>query len=145
MTLKSSLSTTDCVSAASSKTSYLHRCIASRAFRAPVRPADYIEVTGATMGDGLLVIASCPRRSSPAAFRSMRAPSCLLAASPPARSSISERAPRGLDPRSRNNRPPRVYLRNNEVLMNTKVDLGTLTARAAFAASMLFVVAIIVS
>jgi len=29
--------------------------------------------------------------------------------------------------------------------MNTKVDLGTLTARAAFAASMLFVVAIIVS
>jgi hypothetical protein len=36
-------------------------------------------------------------------------------------------------------------LRNNEVLMNAKVDLGTLTARGAFALSMLFVLAIIVS
>jgi len=36
-------------------------------------------------------------------------------------------------------------LRNKEVLMNAKIDLGTLTARAVFALSMLFVLAIIVS
>jgi molecular chaperone IbpA len=39
-----------------SGSTYLHRGIASRAFERQFDLADYIEVTGATMGDGLLVI-----------------------------------------------------------------------------------------
>ena len=35
---------------------YLHRGIASRGFERQFDLADYIEITGATMGDGLLVI-----------------------------------------------------------------------------------------
>ena len=39
-----------------SGSTYLHRGIASRAFERQFDLADYIEVTGATMGDGLLLI-----------------------------------------------------------------------------------------
>ena len=48
----------------SNGTTYLHRGIAARAFDRHFDRADYVEVTDATLGEGLLVIssASCPRR-----------------------------------------------------------------------------------
>jgi hypothetical protein len=94
-TLKSSSSTIDCVCAASSKT------LPDRRTCTPALPAEPSSASSTLPTTSRLRAprwvtgywsstsnASCPRRSSPAAFRSKLAPSCLLAASPPTRSTI---------------------------------------------------------
>ena len=67
---------------------YLHRGIAARPFLRQFDLADYVQVTAATMGDGVLVI-DLTKSSSRAASRSTPACLCRLGVGHPVRSSTT--------------------------------------------------------